>query len=87
MPSHVTVRAVEQDEIIDLGGNGPLVGASGEVLLSIEGLEHQHMFVLLADDAREVGKMLITEGWEALRRKHGAVGAIRHALGKGEDTK
>lgn len=89
MPLEVKARAVTQGELLDLGGGehgGPYVGNHGEVLLTFEDGITTHTYLLTGDGARTIGKALITEGWEALKRKMGARAALRHGIFGGTDA-
>lgn len=84
MTSAMHVRALEAAEIVNMDDNGAYVASDGEVLFSVRGAEKSYAFVMSADDARHIGKELITAGWQALQRKFGAVGALSYALGRGD---
>lgn len=84
MPLTIVARAVTQDEVLDLGDGGPVIGASGEVLLDMSDGERAYRFLMTGTDARTLGKALITEGWEAMKRKLGARGAIASFLKEGK---
>ena len=57
------------------------MGEVGEVYFELGDGEAMAKLLIDADQARELGKALITAGWDAYREKHGAKAMLAHMFG------